>query len=830
MPGLKPRPARWSDNEMTQRLGTCLSTFWILPAGPRRWIAAGGVITIAALLLSGRSVGQAQGGWRFHLQEATIADVHRAIRDGQISCRQLVQAYVNRAKAFNGVATRLVTKDGAPVPAPPGVIRAGAPLAFPTATIAADTVLPRLSEYIGTPLELGRMQATASDPAVQQQFGMVVGIPNAGQLGALSTINLRGERSVTCKGDLDRHPSAGPLPSGAPGACEMLRAMPDALERAAELDAKYGRTPDLTTMPMYCIPFTFKDSFDTKDMRTTAGGDARYDIDFPARDFTLVDQLRTKGAIIYAKAQSDEYNARAGNPGGPNAATVTMPQAQGYQRTTWGGTAVNPYDTTRAAAIGSSSGSAVSVSANLAMCSICEETNASCRGPANHNAEAMILPAKGMISYFGGAIGNDMHQDRAGIMCRTIGDTAKVLDALKDPVDGYYDPRDVFTTIRRSTFSATPYASAITAGTPGALKGLRIGIIRESMLTFPGVTADEPIVAAAAKEIKEVLGAKLGATLVESVDPRWPDDPQIANMKPSFTESLVALLPVFYPDILYRLENDKSPEFPEFAAKIKPTVFAKGVTHGSGMLAPADYMVAIADGRMAPPANLNIRSIQSKPQATTFHFHFVQYATRRAADWKALGQTETLTSFAELNARSSFWSDTQRAAFRNWEQFAHVLYPPGSIQATNERAKLRELLQRVDMKVMEENHLDLLVRLHTSLPPGRIGYPGWPSPANDTRGELPMGPNAGLTELQVPAGFVRTVYDPVTALSADRTRFVGNDSLTPTTLPAPGLPFALVFRADPGREALLVKVASAYESASRRRVPPPAFGPLPGEP
>jgi len=815
---------------MTRTNFTSLMTRLTFPRGRRRWLAAGIIVAAVALVVGGRNVGQAQQGWRFHLQEATIADVHRAIREGQISCRAVVQAYVNRAKAFNGVATQLVTKDGAPIPPAPGVVRAGTPLAFPTATVAADTVLPRLSEYAGTPLEFGRMEATASDPDVQQQFGMVVGVPNAGQLGALSTINLRGERSVTCKGDFDRHPSAGPLPSGAPGACEVLRALPDALERAAELDATYGRTPDLAAMPMYCIPFTFKDSFDTKDMRTTAGGDARYDIDFPARDFTLVDQLRKKGAIIYAKAQSDEYNARAGNPGGANAAKVVMQQAQGYQRTTWGGTAVNPYDTTRAAAIGSSSGSAVSVSANLAMCSICEETNASCRGPANHNAEAMILPAKGMISYFGGAIGNDIHQDRAGIMCRTIGDTAKVLDALKDPVNGYYDPRDVFTTIRRSTFSAAPYASAVKSGTPGALKSIRIGIIRESMLTFPGVKADEPIVVAAAKEIKEVLGGKLGATLIESVDPAWPDDPTMANMKPSFTESLAALLPVFYPDILYRLENDKSPEYPDFAAKIKPTVFARGVTHGSGTMAPADYMVAIADGRMSPPANLNIRSIQSKPQATTFHFHFVQYATRRAADWKALGFTESLVNFAELNARSKFWSDTQRAAFRNWEQFAHVLYPPGSIQATNERAKLRELLQRVDMKVMQENHLDLLVRLHTSLPPGRIGYPGWPSPANDTRGELPMGPNAGLTEVQVPAGFVRTVYDPLMALSADRTRYVGADSTTATQLPAPGLPFALVFRADPGREALLLEVASAYESASRRRVPPPAFGPLPGEP
>ena len=163
--------------------------------------------------------------------------------------------------------------------------------------------------------------------------------------------------------------------------CEELRKQPDALERASELDAQYGSNPDLAAMPMYCIAFTFKDSFDTKDMRTTGGGDARYDIDVPPRDFTLVEQLRAKGAIIYAKSVPDEYNARAGNPGGPNRAKTVMPGNTGYQRSTWGGTPANPYDTTRAAAIGSSSGSAVSVTANLAMCSICEETNASCRGP-----------------------------------------------------------------------------------------------------------------------------------------------------------------------------------------------------------------------------------------------------------------------------------------------------------------------------------------------------------------------------------------------------------------------------------------------------------------
>jgi len=48
----------------------------------------------------------------------------------------------------------------------------------------------------------------------------------------------------------------------------------------------------------------------------------------------------------------------------------------------------------------------------------------------------------------------------------------------------------------------------------------------------------------------------------------------------------------------------------------------------------------------------------------------------------------------------------------------------------------------------------------------------------------------------------------------------------PTTLPPPGLPFSLVFRAEPGREDVVLKIAAAYEAASKRRVPPPAFGAL----
>jgi Asp-tRNA(Asn)/Glu-tRNA(Gln) amidotransferase A subunit family amidase len=683
------------------------------------------------------------------------------------------------------------------------------------------------------------MESTASDPTVQQQFGMTIGIPNAGQLNALGTINIRGERSVTCKGDRDRSPADGPLPPGSPAVCEEFRKQPDALERAAELDAQYGRTPDLAKMPMYCIAFSFKDAFDTKDMRSAGGGDARYDIDFPARDQTLVAQLREKGAIIYAKTANTEYNGRpvpstrggAGPERGTNRPAKVFVSTQGYQRSSWAGNPSNVYDTTRAASLGSSSGSGVSVSANLATCSICEETSLSCRGPSNHNGVALILPHKSLISFLGGAIGADIYLDRSGIMCRTVKDAAKVLDALKDQANGYYDPRDIFTTVSRSSVLDRPYAgSAASPGTRGSLHGMRIGIVRESMLTFPGIKADEPISQAAAKEIKAILRDYLGATLVESADPLWPDDPSIENMSPSYTQALAQLVPVFFPDILYRLKRDGQPQFPEFAAKIKPTEFAPGKTLGTGTMKPIDYFLNLAEGRVPVPRNLNIRAIEEVVESNAFTLQFNQYALRRAADWKERGFIETLIDFPTLNARSKFWGDDQRAAFKNWEEMDDMRNALGDRQGIDEHIMMRELLRRAEMKVISENHLDAVVRLHYSLPPGKIGLAPQPEPPDDTRGELRMGPFAGITEVLIPAGYVRTVYDPVFVLSLDKKRYVPTNNNTPTTLSPPGLPFSLVFRAEPGKEDIILKIASAYEAASKRRIPPPEFGPLPGEP
>ncbi len=768
-------------------------------------------------------------GKPFRLEEATIDDLHHAIKTGKTTVVAVVQHYIERVRKYNGVASVLVTKEGQPVAEAKGTVRGQTPLQFPTETLTVADILPDLDKYRGPPLEFGRMEATASDPTVQQQFGMIAGIKNGTQLNALATLNIRGERSVVCRGDYDRHPSEGPLPEGAPAVCEILRQMPDALERAAELDKKHGRNPDLKKMPMYGVVFSFKDPFDTKDMRSTGGGDARYDADFPARDHVLVEQLRNKGAIIFAKALNTEYNGRPEAPpiADGSKPEKVLPSVLGYQRSSWGGNPANPYDTMRAASLGSSSGSGVSVSANLVMCSLGEETRASCRGPANHNAVALILPHKAMLGFDGGAIGADIYMDRSGVLARTVGDAAKVLDALKDSVQGYYDPRDPYTTVPRSSVLPTPFAGHTAKGAAKrSLKGLRIGIIRESMTVPKGSMTEVPIVTAAAKEIKTILGGKLGATLVESAHPLWPRDSDIELMTVDHSRALARLAPVFMPDLFFRLNSDGTPLFPDFAAMIEPTEFAPGKVFGSGSRKPIDYFVDLVDGRIEPPRNFDIGAIQPQAPANAFRFHINQYLSRRAVDWKEKGINETLVNFTELNKRSKFWGDDQRAEFENWDRLTDMRNPHGERQGINERIMLRELLRRADMTVIHENNLDALVRLHTPFPPGIIGGAGQYNLRSNLTMESLSGPNAGLTEVLIPAGYVTTAYDPVFQLSPDAMSYVSASSGRPTPLKGPGLPFSLVFRAEPGKEDVILEIAAAYEAASKRRVPPPDFGPL----
>ena len=97
-------------------------------------------LLVFGLLVLGARVGAQEG--QFHLEEARIADVHSAIQEGQLTCQGLVQMYIDRAEAYNGVTNQLVTNDGEPIDSVPGMVRAGSAVEYPTETRAITEFLP----------------------------------------------------------------------------------------------------------------------------------------------------------------------------------------------------------------------------------------------------------------------------------------------------------------------------------------------------------------------------------------------------------------------------------------------------------------------------------------------------------------------------------------------------------------------------------------------------------------------------------------------------------------------------------------------------------------
>ena len=742
----------------------------------------------------------------FRLVEASIGDIHNAIRTEQITCQELTQLYINRAKAYNGVCTQLVTEDGAPVPSATGIVSAGTPLEFPTETVAVSSFLPDYDEYRGTPLDLGRMEATLSDESVWQQYGMRVGISNAGQLNALETINIRGERSVTCKGAFDAHPSTGPLPAGAPEGCEDFRRLPDALEKAAELDAQYGNNPDLESLPLYCIPFSFKNWYDAKDIRGTGGNDVDFAMDAPNADSVPVAQIRKKGAIIYAIATaSNNRISLSPTPAGVPPAKVFSPAGPipGDRRpttsiSTWGGQPCNPYDTQRETR-GTSSGSGVSVSANLVVCSICEQTFASCQGPASRSNVVNFLTTKGVNSD-GGILARKM-DDRAGIHCRTVEDTVRVLDAIKG-----YAPREYFTAIPRSMIPEEPYTSFLVdeddlEADARPLEGMRIAIVREYMVKHSqnDVTISDQL----DNEIKTVLRDQLGAELVESVDPLYPDDPGVPNMKYTFQDAFAEIFPMNVPEYFSRTTRSGELEFavPGFDVRTK------------------DYLVKLALGEAPLSDKINLRNIPTGFDNTgRGHFNTAKYLAER-------GDTRVF-DWASWVANEKTVSDSDR---RSAEHAVDVqdLNPTRGIDMFKMRAVMRLVIQ----KVMIENGIDAFVNPENTLPHRKIGGASQPT-VNDRSAVSCCGRFTafmGIPQIVFPAGYNRIVYEPGFVLSEDRMRYLYVSNTERSLLPRP-MPLSLMVWSGPGEESTLIKIASAYEAATQHRVPPPDFGPLPGEP
>jgi amidase len=261
--------------------------------------------------------------------------------------------------------------------------------------------------------------------------------------------------------------------------------------------------------PLLGIPVIVKDNIDTTGMPTTAGSWAL--AGSTPSDAFIVQRLRAAGALIIGKANLSEWaNFRS------------APSSSGWSGI--GGQTNMAYVLNRNPC-GSSSGSGVVASADLATVAVGTETDGSIVCPSGANADVGIKPTLGLLSR-AGVIPITADQDTAGPITRNVTDAAVVLGAMTG-----IDPADPAT--------AAQAGHAFTNYTPflrrQALRGARIGVWREGTYD-PSVSPD---VHAIMNATVATLRAQ-GATVIDNT--RIP-------IEPAYGPEFDALLCEFKTDI-----------------------------------------------------------------------------------------------------------------------------------------------------------------------------------------------------------------------------------------------------------------------------------------
>ncbi|RID75973.1 hypothetical protein BRARA_B02980 [Brassica rapa] len=239
----------------------------------------------------------------------------------------------------------------------------------------------------------------------------------------------------------------------------VIETNPDALVDA-EMADKERQLKGVTKLPMlHGIPVLLKDNISTKDkLNTTAGSFALLGSVVP-RDAGVVKRLRRSGAVILGKASLSEW-AHFRSFSIPNGWS-----ARGLQ-------GKNPY-VLSADPSGSSSGSAISVAANLVAVSLGTETDGSILAPSSQNSVVGIKPSVGLTSR-AGVVPISLRQDSVGPICRRVSDSVHVLDAIVG-----YDPLDEATKTASKYIPKGGYKQFLRAN---GLKGKRLGAVFGSLL------------------------------------------------------------------------------------------------------------------------------------------------------------------------------------------------------------------------------------------------------------------------------------------------------------------------------------------------------------
>ncbi|KAJ0076980.1 hypothetical protein Patl1_36074 [Pistacia atlantica] len=271
---------------------------------------------------------------------------------------------------------------------------------------------------------------------------------------------------------------------------------PDALHFAEVADQERQAGAPNSKLLLHGIPILVKDNIATKDkMNTTAGSLALLGSVVPRHAF-VVTKLIQAGAIILGKASMTEW-----------AAFRSIDVPNGWCART--GQGKNPY-VLSAETSGSSSGSAISVTANMAAVSLGTETYGSILCPSSACSVVGIKPTVGLTSR-DGVIPISPRQDTVGPICRTVADAVYVLDAIVG-----FDPNDK-ATVEASKY--IPHGGYKQFLKPDGLKEKRLGILRNSFFNL----ANKSEVTEAFEHHIQILRQQ-GAILVDNLKITEVDD------------------------------------------------------------------------------------------------------------------------------------------------------------------------------------------------------------------------------------------------------------------------------------------------------------------
>ena len=157
------------------------------------------------------------------------------------------------------------------------------------------------------------------------------------------------------------------------------------------------------------LPVPIKDLTDVADVLNTQGSPIFKD-NIPQRSDILVENLESRGAVIYAKSNTPEFGAGAN----------TFNEVFGATR--------NPWDTSCSAA-GSSGGAAVALATGMAWLAHGSDMGGSLRNPASFCGVVGLRPSIGRVAHTPKAA-VDRNLGVQGPMARNVEDVALLLDAM----------------------------------------------------------------------------------------------------------------------------------------------------------------------------------------------------------------------------------------------------------------------------------------------------------------------------------------------------------------------------------------------------------------